>query len=117
MSDAAVATATTQQKRPATMKGGTAHVGLLVNTPDGRGRVAAILNPDTVMVELEGRTTIHPLTKQPVPVKMKLDLSECVALEALRLPPPEPETTPVFGPEEVPQAPQPPPSTPEGAVV
>ena len=114
MSGEAVETvaATTQQKRPATMKGGTAHVGLLVSTPDGRGRVAAILSPDTVMVELEGRTTIHPFTKQPVPVKMKLDLSECVALEALKPPPPEPD--PVFGPEETPQAPPPP--TPEGAV-
>ncbi len=64
--------------------GGTAFEGMKVNSPDGLGRVAKVLNPDVVLVELTSREQIKNPSGEMVYPFAKFDLGELIAMEAPR---------------------------------
>jgi len=83
---------TQQQTRKPAIEPGTAQVGMRVLCPEGLGSVHAILSPDVVMIELDGKAGSGKS------IFAKFDLSEVASIEPSQnrngqweTPPPTPE--------------------------
>lgn len=66
------------------IQGGTAYEGMRVVSPDGDGRVAKVLNPDVVLVELTSREKIKNPKGEMVYPFSKFDVSELRAIDKPR---------------------------------